>query len=102
MSNTTSVKGYNYSTNTKETLSTSENDLVVSTNQPKGKLVNVLFEPNGKLTDSLTYDITAWSLPYAYGLEAIAATYEVPGKTKPIEPSLSYPDINRLEGYLAL
>src|SRR5690606_27313835 len=32
-----------------------------------------LLEPNTKLNDSLTYDITAWSLPYAYGLEAIAS-----------------------------
>jgi hypothetical protein len=36
-------------------------------------LVKVLFEPKAKLSDSLTYDITAWSLPYAYGLEAIAS-----------------------------
>ena len=48
--------------------------LVISTNQPKGKMVKVLFEPNAKLNDPLTYDITAWSLPYAYGLDAIAST----------------------------
>jgi putative intracellular protease/amidase len=36
-------------------------------------LVKVLFEPNARLSDSLTYDITAWSLPYAYGLDAIAS-----------------------------
>jgi hypothetical protein len=55
-------------------MNTGNNDLVVSTNQPKGKMVKVLFEPNGKLVDSLTYDITAWSLPYAYGLETVAST----------------------------
>ena len=37
---------------------------------PKGKMVQVLFEPKTVISDSLTYDITAWSLPYAYGLEA--------------------------------
>lgn len=33
----------------------------------------MLFEPQTKLTDSLTYDITAWALPFAYGLEAWAS-----------------------------
>ena len=35
-------------------------------------MVQVLFEPKTKLSDSLTYDITAWSLVYAYGLKGIA------------------------------
>ena len=30
--------------------------------QPKGKMAHILLEPNTKLNDSLTYDITAWSL----------------------------------------
>ena len=37
------------------------NSLVVSTNQTKGKMVQVLLEPKTKLQDSLTYDVTAWS-----------------------------------------
>jgi hypothetical protein len=65
------VTGYKYSTATQGNINTSSKDLVVSTNQPKGKMVKVLFEPNAKLSDSLTYDITAWSVPYAYGLEAV-------------------------------
>lgn len=69
-----SVKGFDYSTGSNGNIATSPNSVVVSTNQPKGTLVKVLFEPNAKLTDSLTYDITAWSLPYAYGLDAIAST----------------------------
>lgn len=77
---TKTVSGFKYSENKKGSLTTSQNDLVVSTNQPKGKFVSALFEPNGKLSDSLTYDITAWSLPYAYGLEAIASTTNIPSK----------------------
>jgi hypothetical protein len=68
------VSGFKYDTNSTGSMNTGNNDLVVSTNQPKGKMVKVLFEPNGKLVDSLTYDITAWSLPYAYGLETVAST----------------------------
>jgi hypothetical protein len=71
--NGSSVKGYVYDTGKMATLRPANNSLVVSTDQVKGTLVKVLFEPNAKLSDSLTYDITAWSLPYAYGLNTIAS-----------------------------
>jgi len=67
------VKGYRYKTGKTGSFRTTNESLVVSTNQPKGTLVKVLFEPDAKLSDSLTYDITAWSLPFAYGLDAIAS-----------------------------
>lgn len=72
--NNQKITGYKYSTATQGSINTNAADLVVSTNQPKGAMVKVLFEPNAKLSDSLTYDITAWSLPYAHGLECIAST----------------------------
>jgi len=77
-----SVSGYKYSTGQSSKMNVDENTIVVQTNQPKGKAVKVLFEPNAKLEDSLTYDITAWSLPYAYGLEAIASKKEVNTQTR--------------------
>lgn len=72
------VSGYDYNSNTSGSINTSTQDLVVSTNQPKGKMVKVLFEPNAKLSDSITYDITAWSAPYAYGLNGLASNKLVP------------------------
>ncbi len=71
--NTGKINGFNFSQNKQADFKTNSNTLLVSTNQPKGKMVKVLFEPKAKLSDSLTYDITAWSLPYAYGLEAVAS-----------------------------
>lgn len=68
-----SVSGYRYSTQSNGSIN-SKNALVVSTNQPKGKMVKALFEPNAKLVDPLTYDITAWSIPFAYGLDGVAST----------------------------
>lgn len=68
------VSGYHYNTASQGSISTTSKDLVISTNQPKGKMIKALFEPNAKLSDSLTYDITAWSLPYAYGLNTVAST----------------------------
>lgn len=79
------VKGFKYKTGTNGTMMASKNSLVVSTDQPKGTLVKVLFEPNAKLSDSLTYDITAWSLPYAHGLDAIASTFPITKKTETID-----------------
>ncbi len=71
---TNKVSGYSYNSASQGSINLSKDNLVVSTNQPKGKMIKVLFEPNGKLSDSLTYDITAWSLPYAYGLHTVATT----------------------------
>lgn len=67
------VNGFSYLNNESGSMK-ADGALVVSTNQPKGKMVKALFEPNAKLSDPLTYDITAWSVPYAYGLESIAST----------------------------
>ena len=78
-----SVKGYDYQRQKTTTTSFSENALVVPTQQVKGKMAQVLLEPQTKLSDSLTYDITAWSLPYAYGLKAVASKESIP--TVPIE-----------------
>lgn len=52
-------------------------DLVISVYQPKGVLARVLLEPEGSIPDSLTYDITAWALPYAYGMKALATTERI-------------------------
>ena len=71
------VKGYRFNTQEEEKFTTSDDDLVIHTNQPKGKMVKALFEPKAKLSDSLTYDITAWSLPYAHGFDAIASKTKV-------------------------
>ena len=72
-SNATNIKGFDYTTGKNGTFKATNKSLVVSTDQVKGTLVKVLLEPNAKLSDSLTYDITAWSLPYAYGLNAVAS-----------------------------
>jgi len=53
-------------------------DLLITTDQAKAILTQVLLEPRSELEDSLTYDITAWALPYAYGLEAYASTTVLP------------------------
>ncbi|RYU96489.1 M14 metallopeptidase family protein [Emticicia agri] len=67
-----SASGFGYQSLKDESFKVEANDLIVSTYQPKGTFVKILFEPKTTLEDSLTYDITAWGLPYAYGLKAFA------------------------------
>ncbi|HUR10756.1 MAG TPA: M14 metallopeptidase family protein, partial [Flavitalea sp.] len=62
------ITGLNYFTGKNESVKPSSGDLVINTNQPNSNLIQVLFERNSKLSDSNTYDITAWAIPYAYGL----------------------------------
>ncbi len=48
-----------------------QGSLVVPLDQPKGTLAAVLFEPAPPLADSVTYDITAWALPYVFNVEGL-------------------------------
>ena len=67
------LKGFDYqSGKSGVTFSTTDQDIVISAYQPKSVLAQVFFEPNPVLNDSITYDITSWSMPYAYGLKAYA------------------------------
>lgn len=68
------IKGYDYKTGRQASFSIGSNDLVVNMNQPKATLAQILFEPKTKLVDSVTYDITAWGVPYAYGIQAYATS----------------------------
>lgn len=72
-----SVKGFDYFSKKEQNHSLNEKDLVIPGNQSKAALIRVLFEPEAKLTDSITYDITAWSLPYVYGLPAMASQAKI-------------------------
>lgn len=72
-SGTGNLKAYNYHTGKEETVSVGANDIVISNAQPRAALLQVLMEPQPNLVDSLTYDITAWALPYAFGLQAYAS-----------------------------
>jgi hypothetical protein len=69
--------GYNYHTGKDELFGYQLGDMVVSSLQPRSALVKVLFEPRSMLVDSSTYDISAWSLPYVYGLSVYASKYEI-------------------------
>ncbi len=84
--------GYNYISGKTEQLTIEANDLVINAHQPKSVLLNVLLEPKTFIADSNTYDITAWSLAYAYGLKAYGLKESVkPEAEKITSVSLSPP-----------
>ncbi|WP_128543600.1 M14 family metallopeptidase [Larkinella soli] len=64
------VQGFSYRSQKNESMTVDQADLVISAFQPKSTLLKILFEPTSVLEDSVTYDITSWSIPYAYGLRA--------------------------------
>ena len=80
------VKAFDYGTGQESNVSLNPNDLVISAYQPKSTLLQVLFEPTPHLSDSLTYDITSWALPYAYGLDA----YALKDRVEPKKPWTRY------------
>jgi len=83
---TTRVRGDSYRDGTTERTRIRRGDLLVDAAQPKGRLVKVLFEPETTIVDSVMYDITAWGLPYAYGVNAHAVPDRVNIKTTNTPP----------------
>ncbi len=71
------VNAFDYERGEVRKVSVQQGDIVVDTRQPKGNMARVLLEPNPELADSLTYDITAWSLFYAYGINGFATNDEI-------------------------
>jgi Zinc carboxypeptidase len=76
-SNLDKVKAFDYLNGVESLADFSADDIVVSAYQPKSVLLQVLLEPEPVISDSVTYDITAWSLPYAYGLETYAVKQRI-------------------------
>lgn len=77
--NAGAATGFSYVTGKTDKFNLDKGDILISTLQPRGVLARVLFESNPKLSDSATYDITAWALPYAYGLNAFAVKEKLTG-----------------------
>jgi hypothetical protein len=86
------MNGYSFETKKVKSFRIQRNDLVVNLKQPAAVLANVLLEPETKVTDSNTYDITAWSLPYAYGLSAFATRENISGSFSTVDESTDAPD----------
>ncbi|HMI59748.1 MAG TPA: hypothetical protein VK518_02540, partial [Puia sp.] len=73
--------GTDYETGKAASFRAGAGDIVINANQPKSNLLRVLFERQSRISDSVTYDITAWSVPFVYGVQAYGLPAYVPGAT---------------------
>ena len=73
------LSGFSYFSRKSEKFQAGAGDIIINAAQPHGNLVQVLFERQSGLSDSATYDITAWSLPYAFGLETYGLAQPMSG-----------------------
>lgn len=45
-----------------------ENGFIVPLNQPQNRLIQAIFKTQTKFTDSLFYDVSSWTMPYAFNI----------------------------------
>ncbi|HLI93007.1 MAG TPA: M14 family metallopeptidase, partial [Puia sp.] len=84
--------GLNYETGRMSQFRSVPGDIVINANQPKSNLLRVLLERQSRFSDSITYDITAWSIPFVYGLQAYGLGSYVSGAGAAASDSAVYRD----------
>ena len=62
-----------------------EGTWIISAAQPMGRLVRAVFERQTEVEDANTYDITAWSLPIAFGLRSLESEQALGAPTAPLQ-----------------
>ena len=96
------ASAFNYRTGTAGKAELASDDLVINAHQPMSILTQVLFEPEPFLVDSLTYDITAWALPYAYGLDAYALKTDLKPTKDYVATTFKKYDVDNTKAYAYL
>ncbi len=90
----TARPGYDYHQAVNRPVTWTADDWIIPSNQRHSTLLHAMMDPNPALEDSLTYDITAWALPYAFGVQcygvggsvAVAPTAFAPATHPSSEP----------------
>ena len=95
-------KGFDYLENKDGEVTIEKGDILVSAYQPQSHFMQVLFEPDSKTTDSLTYDLTAWALPYIYNLKSFAVAEKITADTSSTEKQkiINIGSIDKPYGYV--
>jgi Zinc carboxypeptidase len=110
-------KGFDYGSKKDGEVTIEKGDILISASQPQSHFMQVLFEPDSKVSDSLSYDITAWALPYVYNLKSYAITDKIaadndttasgkitnePDKNKPYAYIINYHGFDELKFVAAI
>jgi hypothetical protein len=85
-------KAFDYLNNRDGEVTIEKGDILITPYQPQSRMVRVMFEPDSKASDSLSYDLTAWAVPYSYNLKAYAISEQI----KPEEGNVAAEVINNL------
>jgi hypothetical protein len=80
------LKGFDYMNNREGEVTIEKGDILISSYQPQSRFVKVLFEPKSIATDSLSYDLTAWAIPYVYNLKSFAINEQIKPEDKKVVP----------------
>jgi hypothetical protein len=78
-------KGFDYCANKDGEVTIEKGDILISAYQPQSHFIQALFEPKTKSTDSVSYDLTAWALPYIYNLKSFALADKITPDTAKVE-----------------
>lgn len=81
------ISGFHYQSKSIKGFELQAGDMVIQTAQPRSVLLQVLMEEEPALRDSVTYDITAWSLPLAYHIECYGLTTPIKVETQNSAPA---------------
>ena len=69
-----------------EILKLAAGTVVVPLDQPQGRLARTLLEPHASAGEAYFYDVAAWSLPMAFGVETLIASQPISGILIPLGP----------------
>ncbi|MDE0961086.1 MAG: M14 family metallopeptidase [Planctomycetota bacterium] len=69
-----------------EILKLAPGTVVVPLDQPQGRLARTLLEPQASAGEAYFYDVAAWSLPMAFGVETLLASEPLSGILIPLGP----------------
>ncbi len=85
-------KAYSYWDGKSSSKSYKKGDFIIKTDQPAHLLINTLFRRQMEIKDSVMYDMSTWSVPLAYNLEATWSTENVSVKTEKITIDIQQPN----------
>jgi len=95
------VQAFSYQTNKEEELTIQPHDILIPSDQPQVHLLHALLEPNPRLEEAVTYDVSAWSLLYAYNLDAYAIQKPLSIQRKKLTLPTPIAPIEKAFGYIA-
>jgi hypothetical protein len=67
-------------------------DFIIKTDQPAHLFINTLFRRQLEIRDSVMYDMSTWSIPLAYNLDAAWTTSDVRASAAAVNEPLSHPE----------